>query len=100
MECRQSGSHSHRVRAQRSGLVNRARGRNQLHQILSPAVTGYRKTAADHLAIRNQIGSHPKDLSHAAQRNAKAGNHFVKDHQTAVLTRNPDCLFNELAPLD
>ena len=52
----ESRAHRHRVRAQRAGLVHRPCRRHQLHVLPLAAIGAHRESAADHLAVGDQVG--------------------------------------------
>src|SRR5712691_399054 len=71
------------VARQRPGLVDRAGGRHQFEQLDLATVCADRKAAPDDFAQNGQVGPHAKELLRAAGCNAEAGDHLVKNEQSA-----------------
>ena len=67
------------------GLVDRALGRDLVHDVGAPAVDAQRQAAADDLAQAGQVGLDAEELLRAAARDAEAGDDLVEDQQRAVL---------------
>ena len=81
---REASPHADRIRAQRAGLIHGADRRDQLHQIGAAGVGGDRKPAADHFAVRDEIGAQAKLGRHPAAADAEAADDFVENHQRAA----------------
>ena len=84
-----------RIAGQRSGLIDRTGGRHLRHQIRPAAVGADRQPATDHLAQRDQVGSHAKTRLGATQRNPKAGHHLVENQQRTVPVAHPAQAFQK-----
>ena len=83
---RQPRRHSQRIPGKRAGLINGSDWRDQLHQVAPATVRAHGQATADYLAQCRQIRSDSEPLLRATQCHAKAGHHFIKNEQSAVLT--------------
>ena len=80
-----TGSHGHRIAGQRTGLIDRAKGSNLLHQIPSAAVSANGHTTADDLAVGDQIGLYLIIFLCTAGSQTETGDDFVENQQAAKL---------------
>ena len=81
----QTGTHCHRIAAERTRLIDRAQRSHQLHDLPSAAVCTDRHAAADDLAIGHQIRFDTKVSDSTVQLQTKSGNDFVQNQQSTVL---------------
>ena len=82
-----AGRHRQRVSAQRSRLIDRPEGSDQVHDLRRAAVGADGQAAADDLAHRHQVGLDVVELRRAAEGQAEAGHHFVEDQHGAFALR-------------
>ena len=80
--------HGQRIPGKRAGLIHRAQGRHHVHDVGRPAVRAHRQPAADDLSEGGQVGKNSVALLRAAERQPKAGHHFVKNEQRLVAQRD------------
>ena len=79
-----AGGHRQRMAGQRAGLVDRARGRDEVHQVGPAAVRPDRHPAADDLAQRGEVRPDAEPRLGAAGPEPEPGDHLVEDEQRAV----------------
>src|SRR5690242_649407 len=95
----QAGTHADGIGAQCPRLINRPGRRNHFHQVPATAVRADGKAAADYFAIGYEIRTDVEHFGHSTHRYAKSRDDFVENNKRAMLSRDVDCLFNELATL-
>ena len=77
--------HGDRVAGEGARLVDRASGRQGVHDLTAAAEGAYRHPTADDFPETGQIRLHAVISLGARQRHAEAGHHFVDDQQGAEL---------------
>ena len=85
----QSGRHRDRVAGQGPGLIHRAGGRHEAHEIRAAAIRADRQAAPHDLAERRQVGAHAETLLGAARGDSEAGHHLIEDQQRPVGVTQP-----------
>src|SRR6185369_3014646 len=79
-----AGGEGDRVAAQGAGLVNRADGSDEIHDISPASESAHWQASANHFAETTQVGRDPEAFLRAALSQAKAGHYFVEDQQRLV----------------
>ncbi len=87
METGEPRGHGHGISRERAGLVDRAQGREQVHDPRRTAKGAHGQSAADDLAVGDEVGSDAEQLSSAAAGHAETADDFVEDQQRSVFGR-------------
>ena len=80
-----SGGHREGVAAEGSGLVNRTKGGEVIHDFGFAAEGADREAAADDFTEGGEVGGDPDAFLHAARGESESGHDFVKDQDGGVL---------------
>ena len=99
LERDEAGAHADGIRAQRSGLIDRAGRRDEIHQIGAAAVRRDRKPAADDLAVADEIGNDAEHARGALEAAAEAGDDLVEDEERARVAASRDEVLEPRLPL-
>src|SRR5688500_17346565 len=73
------------IARERPGLIHRAEGRNELHQLARGAVSADRHPPTDDLAECRDVGLHTIESLGAAVSDAEPGHDFVEDQEGTAL---------------
>jgi len=80
----QARRHGQRIPGERARLIDRAVGREHVHDVGAPAEGPHRQSAADHLAEAAEIGAEVFEALHAGATEAETGHHLIEDQQRAM----------------
>ena len=92
---RAAGRHRERVPGEGAGLVDRAAGRHQRHEVTSPAVGAHGEPSADDLAERGEVRGDAERLLSAAVRGAEAGDDLIEDEKGPLRVADRPQAFEE-----
>ena len=83
------------VSRERPGLVDRPRGRDELHDLSAAAIRADGEPASDHLAERRQVRRDPVQALRAARMNAEAGHDLVEHEERSLAAGDAAEAFEE-----
>jgi len=85
LQRRDARRHRQWIAAQCAGLIHRSERREKIHDVRPPAERADRQSAPDDFAKATQVGRDAEPPLRTTPREPKAGHHFVKNQQRAVV---------------